>query len=131
MKKQRLKWAKERENWVVDDWKSYFLRRVQRRAGERYNSECILSMIQRSPYAMVWGAITEYGVGKIIMIEGMVTQQKINLNIQSLSWPGNSPDLNPIDNLWSLIGKRMKERKTKPSGKLKNVILSVCEVKRY
>ena len=30
-------------------------------------------------------------------------------------WPANSPDLNPIENLWSILGDKVDEEKTPPS----------------
>jgi hypothetical protein len=29
-----------------------------------------------------------------------------------MDWPGNSPDLNPIENLWSIMKKKLKEDHT-------------------
>ena len=35
----------------------------------------------------------------------IVNEWKVENNISSLQWPAQSPDLNPIDNLWSQLGR--------------------------
>jgi transposase len=35
----------------------------------------------------------------------------INKKVNVLDWPAQSPDLNPIENLWSIIDHSLKDRK--------------------
>ncbi|GFV05907.1 transposable element Tc3 transposase [Trichonephila clavipes] len=43
-------------------------------------------------------------------------------NIQRMSWPANSPDLNPIEHVWDMIGRQIADLSHPPS--------SVTELKR-
>ena len=38
--------------------------------------------------------------------------------VKVLPWPGNSPDLNPIENAWNVIKNRLKNRQFKNLGEL-------------
>ena len=52
----------------------------------------------------------------------------INLNnISVLDWPGNSPDLNPIENLWSIIKLRRRRRDCTTTVKLIEAIIDFQE----
>ncbi|GFS69905.1 transposable element Tcb2 transposase [Trichonephila clavipes] len=43
-------------------------------------------------------------------------------NIQRMSWPANSPDLNPIEDVWDMLGRQIAALSYPPS--------SVTELKR-
>ena len=42
-------------------------------------------------------------------------------------WPGNSPDLNPIENLWSIMKEKLKERDTSSVPKLEAAVRDIWE----
>ncbi len=37
-----------------------------------------------------------------------------NMGLELLDWPGNSPDLNPIEGVWSLLKERINKLRPKP-----------------
>ena len=41
-----------------------------------------------------------------------ITSLLENCDFEVIDWPGNSPDLNPIENCWNLMKDRLKEKNT-------------------
>lgn len=44
-----------------------------------------------------------------------VTQYLAEVEINTMNWPACSPDLNPIEHVWDMLGKRVKEREVAPA----------------
>ena len=89
-KRKRLQWAKERREWVEDDWSrvlwsdesTFELWRtkgrvwVRRRPGERFSEECIVPTVKNGGgKIMVWGTMARSGVGSLTVIEGRLNSE--------------------------------------------------------
>ena len=48
-------------------------------------------------------------------------------NNQQIDWPSNSPDLNPIENLWAVMKKRLLKKTFKNSNELREGIIEVWD----
>ena len=46
-------------------------------------------------------------------------------NIEVLDWPPQSPDLNPIENMWSFMKKNLEDYNTSSIPKLKQALLDL------
>ena len=47
------------------------------------------------------------------------------MKITVLDWPGNSPDLNPIENLWSIVKNRLRKMDCTTKIKLIEAVIHV------
>lgn len=47
--------------------------------------------------------------------------------IDVLPWPGNSPDLNPIENLWAIVKKKLKKIKITTKAQLIESLLQIWQ----
>jgi hypothetical protein len=44
--------------------------------------------------------------------------------IETLQWPANSPDLNPIEHIWHNIGRKLAEKRPKNKEEMKGLVLT-------
>ena len=52
---------------------------------------------------------------------------KKSQNIRTIDWPANSPDLNPIENLWAVLKQRVQVKAPKDIKELENIVKAEWE----
>lgn len=61
----------------------------------------------------------------------LIKKWKADNNITSLDWPSNSPDLNPIENIWGVMKKKIRKYKHKTIAEFKsNIVKCWNEIKQ-
>lgn len=172
MKQKRLNWAKKYRKWtkterskVVFSDETHFevhgvrSAMVRRSRGEPVREGHIQQAPKHPPKKMFWGSFTAKGVGRLVIVNGMMNSEKYESvltthllptihecfpnndgifqqdlatchtskrmkrffqeeKITTLDWPGNSPDLNPIENLWAIIKRRTMKKNCSTMEKL-------------
>ncbi|CAB5366358.1 unnamed protein product [Rhizophagus irregularis] len=134
-KAKRLLWARAHENWMVEDFKRVVwsdestytqfrtsgFGRVWRESSEEFHEDCIASTVQKSFGRMFWGCFSWVGMGPLVPLTGRITgaihrETLANYAIPTLfPWPAQSPDMNPIENIWSYIEVKIRQRDSQPS----------------
>ena len=110
--KARAMRAKAHSAWTTEQWHQVLFSDeskfslnsdrpalVRRTSGEAMHKDCIFRTVKHGVTVMIWGS-------KYVP-----------------RWPGNSPDANPIENLWRLIKQKVNAAKPTTEQQLKEVII--------
>lgn len=104
-KRKRLIWAKQHQNWTVDQWKRvlwtdeskfeiFGSRRrvyVRRRIGERLTPECIVPTVKHGGGAvMLWGCFAGNSAGDIHRVTGILNQNGYHSILQRHAIPSGT-----------------------------------------
>ncbi|KAL0153879.1 hypothetical protein M9458_050800 [Cirrhinus mrigala] len=129
-RQKRLAWAKDKKDWTAAEWSKVMFSDeskfcisfgnqgpgVWRKRGEAQNPRCLRSSVKFPQSVMVWGAMSPAHSAKATS-----TWFKDH-GIPVLNWPANSPDLNPIENLWGIVKRKMRYARPNNAEELKATI---------
>ncbi|KAI2646924.1 Transposable element Tc1 transposase [Labeo rohita] len=121
-----LAWAKDKKDWTAAEWSKVMFSdeskfcmsfgnqgpRVWRKRGEAHNPCCLRFSVKFPQSVMVWGAMSSAGVGPLCFL-----RSKVNAAVYT-----NSPDLNPIENLWGIVKRKMRYARPNNAEELKATI---------
>jgi transposase len=101
MKKKRLDWAKEHKDWTVNDWRRVIFsdeskfnmigsdgkQTIRRRRGERFRPDCVIRTVKHSPYIMIWGCMSAFGLGELNFVQGTMDAKKYKIVLENFAIP--------------------------------------------
>ncbi len=123
-RQKHLTWAVEKNNWTVAQWSKVLF---------SDESQFCISFGNQGP--RVWRKSEEaqnklYGDADFIFQQDLApahtakgTKSWFNDHgVTVLVWPANSPDLNPIENLWGIVKRKMRDTRPNNADELKATV---------
>ncbi|GFW11326.1 putative transposase like protein [Trichonephila clavipes] len=100
---------------------------VRRRDGEKFHSDCVVRTVKHPTKIMIWSVISGKGTGRLDVVKARSIKAFLaEQNIPLLDWPGNSPDMNPIENIWELMKREVAKDVITNKTQLLERIIHVC-----
>ncbi|GFW26331.1 putative transposase like protein [Trichonephila clavipes] len=90
--------------------------------GEKFHSDCVVRTVKLPTKIMIWSVISGRGTGRLDVVKAFVAEQ----NIPLLDCPGNSPGMNPIENIWELMKREVAKDVITNNTQLLERIIHVC-----
>ncbi|GFT04798.1 transposable element Tcb1 transposase [Trichonephila clavipes] len=115
----RRQWCDERRMWVVE-WNEVIFTDESRICLQHHNGrirdwrhlgEGMLNSCHTGPAPgiMVWGGIAYHSRTPLVLIAGTLNSQRFMSEIELPPWPACSPDISPIENMWSMVAQRLTQ----------------------
>ncbi|KAI2648544.1 Transposable element Tc1 transposase [Labeo rohita] len=129
-RQRRLTWAKEKKKWTVAQWAKVLFSdaskfcisfgnqgpSVWRKGGEAHSPSCLTSSLFKDADFIFQQDLAPVHTAKS-------TKSWLNDHgVGVLDWPANSRDLNPIENLWGIVKRKMRNKRPKNADELKTTV---------